>query len=108
MRIHHIICDVQKHLLHTDIKLNENVIDNYLIHVTIQQNIKNVSKNSSNQVRLQQRLIFATKHVLNKCENSSQNHDVQKHLLHTHIKLNEKVIDNYFIHVTIQQNIKNV
>ena len=73
MRIHHRIRDVQKHLLHTHIKLNEKVIDNYLIHVTIQQNIKNVSKNSSNQVRLQQRVLFATKHVLSRCENSSQN-----------------------------------
>ena len=41
--------------------------------MTIQQNIKNVSKNSSNQVRLQQRLLLATKHVLSRCENSSQN-----------------------------------
>ena len=41
--------------------------------MTIQQNIKNVSKNSSNQVHLQQRLLLATKHVLSRCENSSQN-----------------------------------
>ena len=41
--------------------------------MTIQQNIKNVSKNKSIQVRVQQRLLFATKHVLSRCENSSQN-----------------------------------
>ena len=41
--------------------------------MTIQQNVKNVSKNYSIQVHLQKRLLFATKHVLSRCENSSQN-----------------------------------
>ena len=73
MRIHHRICDVQKHLLHRHIKLNEKVIDNYLIHVTIQQNIKNVSKKLIHPSAPSTETIIRTKHVLSRCENSSQN-----------------------------------
>ena len=51
-------------------------------------------------MHLQQRLLFATKHVLSRCENHHRICDAQKHLLHTHVKLKDKVINNYFTNET--------
>ncbi len=45
---------------------------------------------------LQQRLSFATKHVLIDVRIHHRKCDAQKHLLHTHVKLKDKVINNYF------------
>ena len=39
VRNHHRICDAQKHLLHTNDKLNENFIDNYIMNFTILHNV---------------------------------------------------------------------
>ena len=71
--IHHRICVVLEHLLHTLVKLNETFVGDHIINVTIQQNAENVFNIYSIQVSLQQRLSVATKHVFTRCGNSSQN-----------------------------------
>ena len=41
VRIHHRICVVKKHLLHTHVRLKEKFIENYLINVPIQKDAGN-------------------------------------------------------------------
>ena len=63
MRIHHTICVVLEHLLHTLVKLNETIVGEQIINVTIQQNAENVFNIYSIQVSLQQRPSVASKHI---------------------------------------------
>ena len=71
--IHHRISVVLEHLLPTLVKLNETIVGDHIINVTIQQNAENLFNIYSIQVSLQQRLSVATKHIISTCENSSQN-----------------------------------
>ena len=73
VRIHHRICVVLEHLLHTLVKLNETIVGEQIINVTIQQNAENVFNIYSIQVSLQQRPSVASKHIISTCENSSHN-----------------------------------
>ena len=71
--IHHRICVVLEHLLHTLVTLNETFVGDHIINVTIQQIAENVFNIYSTQMILQQRLSVATNYVFARCENSSQN-----------------------------------
>ena len=107
VKIHHRIFVVKIHLLHTHVRLKEKIIENYLINVPIQKDVGNAlniyfiefclnrdfhwhENMSSLDVRIHHRICV-----------------VQKHLLHTHVRLKEKVIENYLINVPIQKDVGN-
>ena len=60
---------LKKHLLHTLDKLKENFVDNYIMNVTIEENIQIISNKYSNDVRLEQRFGYARIPQDNRCEN---------------------------------------
>ena len=73
VRIHHRICDVQKHLLHSLVKLTKRLVCNFLIKLHDQQNFYIALDVYSIYVRPQQRVSEATNRLCTRCENSSQN-----------------------------------
>ena len=73
VRNHHRICDAQKHLLHTLLKLKKKIIDNYMMNKRIEENVYIVSNIFSIDVSRQQRLAGAAKRKFTRCEKSSQN-----------------------------------
>ena len=73
MRIHHRIWDAQKHLLNTLVKLEEKFIDNYVIDVTIQQNVLNSVKYLYHRGKTRAESCSPTEALLTGCEKSSQN-----------------------------------
>ena len=73
MRIHHRICDDQKHVLATLVQLKEKIIDTYKINLAIENKVFMVKNMYSIKVRLLERHTVATKRVVTRCENSSQN-----------------------------------
>ena len=73
VRNHHRICDAQKHLLHTLLKLKKKIIDNYMMNKRIEENVYIVSNIFSIDVSPQQRIAGVAKRIFTRCEKSSQN-----------------------------------
>ena len=73
VKIHHRICDAQKHLLQTLVKRFEKFIDIYVIDLGVKEIIKNVLNINFIEFRTQQRPADQTKCLYTRCENSSQN-----------------------------------
>ena len=73
VRIHHRICDAQKHLLHTLVKQKKYIIENCIIYVTILRNVSILSNIFSIEEKLQESVYVSTKRILTRCESSSQN-----------------------------------
>ena len=73
VRNHHRICDAQEYLLNTLVKLEEKFIDNYVIDVTIQQNVLNILKYLFHRGKTRGESCGPTKALLTECEKSSQN-----------------------------------
>ena len=73
VKIHHRICDAQKHLLQTLVKRFEKFIDIYVIDLGVKEIIKNVLNINFIEFRTQQRPADPNKSLYTRCENSSQN-----------------------------------
>ena len=73
VRIHHRICDAQKHLLHTFVKPKKYIIENCIIYMTILRNVSILSNIFSIEEKLQESVNVSTKRIFTRCENSSQN-----------------------------------
>ena len=70
MRIHHRICDDQKHLLSTLVQLKEKIIDGYKINMAIENKALMVYYTHFIKLSLLERHAVATKRVVTRCENS--------------------------------------
>ena len=73
VRIHHRICDAQKHLLQTLVKRLEKLSDIYVIDLGVKEISKNVLNINFIEFRTQQRPADPNKSLYTRCENSSQN-----------------------------------
>ena len=105
MRNHQRILDAQKHLLHTLLKLNKKIIDNYTMNMSIERNVYIVSNIFSIDVSPQQGLEVAANAYSLDVRNHHRICDAQKHLLHTLLKLKKKIIDNYMMNKRIEENV---
>ena len=73
VKIHHRICDAQKHLLQRLVKRLEKLSDIYVIDLGMKEIIKNVLNINFIEFRTQQRPADPNKSLYTRCENSSQN-----------------------------------
>ena len=72
VRIHHRICDDQKHLLHIRVKVKERMIDYSALHLKIKGHLKRL-KHLFNQGETSTETGSRIKTSIHWCENSSQN-----------------------------------
>ena len=108
MRIHHRICDAQKHLLQTLVKRLEKLIKIYVTDLGVKEIIKNVLNINFIEFRTQQRPAGPNKSYTLHVKIHHRICDAQKHLLQTLVKRLEKLIDIYVIDLGVKGIIKNV
>ena len=108
VKIHHRICDAQKHLLQTLVKRFEKLIDIYVIDLDVKEIIKNVLNINLIECRTQQRPADPNKIYTLHVKIHHRICDAQKHLLQTLVKRLEKLIDIYVIDLGMKEIIKNV
>ena len=73
VKIHHRICDAQKHLLQTLVKRLEKLSDINVIDLGMYEIVENVLNINLIEFRTQQRPADLKKCLYTRCENSSQN-----------------------------------
>ena len=108
VKIHHRICDAQKHLLQTLVKRFEKFIDIYVIDLGVKEIIKNVLNINLIECRTQQRPADPNKSYTLHVKIHHRICDAQKHLLQTLVKRFEKFIDIYVIDLGVKEISKNV
>ena len=108
MRIHHRICDVQKHLLQTLVKRLEKKIDIYVIDLGVKEIIKNVLNINLIECRTQQRPADPNKSYTLHVKIHHRICDAQKDLLQTLVKRLEKLIKIYETDLGMYEIVENV
>ena len=108
VKIHHRICDAQKHLLQTLVKRLEKLIDIHVIDLGVKEIIKNVLNINLIECRTQQRPADPNKSYTLHVKIHHRICDAQKHLLQTLVKRLEKLIDIHVIDLGVKEIIKNV
>ena len=108
MRIHHRICDAQKHLLQTLVKRLEKLIDIYVIDLGMKEIITNVLNINLIECRTQQRPADPNKSYTLNVKIHHRICDAQKHQLQTLVKRLEKLIDIYVIDLGMYEIVEKV
>ena len=86
-------------------RLKEKFADNFIMIVTVQQNVLYPLKHLFHRCKTRAECCSPTKGQFTRCEKSSKNLGCTKQLPLTVNRLREKFIDNFMINVTVQQNV---
>ena len=105
VRIHHRICDAQKHLLHTLVKPKKYIIENCIIYVTILRNVSIFQTSFPSKRNF--RRVFKFPQNVSSLDVRIHHRicDAQIHLLNTLVKQYKYIIENCIIYVTILRNV---